>query len=133
MGSVEPRECEFWEICPDEGMERPSRVSGIILGLILLVFAFSFLVLLVYTFSWRKSVGNKRQDKNFHLRFNAFKRELTGRQKGDKRRKGKRNKFEGIEGVTESDMMSVADDVTRDSEGSFISNPEQVRKIKRKK
>lgn len=52
-------------------------MSGLILGAILLVSMFTFLVIIVYVFSWRRSVGNASGDKNFHLRFNAFKREVS--------------------------------------------------------
>jgi hypothetical protein len=33
LGSIKPRNCEFWELCPDRGMERPGRISGLFLGL----------------------------------------------------------------------------------------------------
>ena len=102
MGSIAQRKCEFWELCADVGMERPERVSGLILGSIILVGMFSTLVLFVWVFSWRVGVGNTNNERQFHLRFNAFKRELSGRNKG------KRGKFDGISGVTEIDLASVS-------------------------
>ncbi|GMH91587.1 hypothetical protein TrST_g4259 [Triparma strigata] len=100
LGSIQPRECEFWELCPDEGMERPLVISGAILGFFVLGAMFILLIATTRIFSWRKRVGNRDQDKNFHLRYNAFKRNLNA---GASNRDRKKSQYEGVSGYEHGD------------------------------
>jgi hypothetical protein len=76
-------------------MERPLIVSGLSLGIMVLGGMFFLLIISVRLFSWRKRVGNLKQDKNFHLRYNAFKRNLNA---GSGRDRRKTDQYEGVSG-----------------------------------
>ena len=125
MGSLKPRHCFFWEICPDEGLDRPYIVSGAILGVMILGLMVIILVGLVRIFSWRRDVGNLEQDRNFHLRYNAFKRNLGQTKKVPRNRLERRqSRYEGVEGWKDPRADSThLKDVTSDSNADNLAQP----------
>jgi len=124
LGSIKERKCEFWELCGEKGMGRPNRISGLFLGVMVLGSMFFLLIALVRVFSWRRRAGNRDMDKNFHLRYNAFKRNLTGANERGRRSSA----FEGIVGhpensqSTETESISM-EDVVAEGSASFVINP----------
>jgi ABC-type multidrug transport system ATPase subunit len=144
LGSVTPRKCEFWELCADNGLERPNRVSGLFLGMMVLGSMFTLLIVLVKVFSWQRKLGNIKMDKQFNYRYNAFKRNLNN---GLSTRGRKSSAFEGIvnhpknihvnasNGAGANSFDVSMDDVTSERESptqhltnkprtdSFVTNP----------
>ena len=76
MGSNTPRKCEFWEICPDQGMMAPERISGLILASMVLGAMFAILVIGVRLHHRYTMKGRRHLDEKFEERFNAFSRQI---------------------------------------------------------
>ena len=80
-------------------------MSGAILGVMVLGAMFAILIVSVRIFSWRRRVGNADQDKNFHLRYNAFKRNLDA----GKRRQSQYEGVSGYEKFSDKDEEGMVD------------------------
>ncbi len=78
LGSIEPIECTFFELCGEEGLARPAKNSGFVFAAMLL----GGISICVF-FGSRWEIYSTRRNKKFlearfHERFNAFKAHITG-------------------------------------------------------
>ncbi len=76
MGSVFPRKCDFYELCPEEGMFQPEPNSGLILAAMVLTIMFGLLIFGVKLNNVLSMRGRKHADATFEERFNAFSRNI---------------------------------------------------------
>ena len=76
LGSDEPRKCEFWELCGEEGLKAPARMSGIVLAAIVLGILFVILITGIRIQHSLMMKGRRHLELVFNQRFNAFTRQV---------------------------------------------------------